>query len=274
MLSRVSWPSFRADLVIECLKKAVEEKRVRRVCVQALNYDGAIAHVQGLARAIHQAVKVPVSVSCQPANEEELRHLAEAGVERIGIPLDAATKKVFDRVKGHLAGGPYDWTRQLSLLRDAVTVFGKGKVSTHFIVGLGETEEEMVKAVQRCTDMGVLPALFAFTPIRGTALEGSAQPSIGGFRRIQLARHLIVHEISQARRMRFDPEGRLVDWGVAKTTLVDIVRTGTPFLTSGCPDCNRPYYNEKPSGPIYSFPRPLTDRDVSMVEAELTATEA
>jgi biotin synthase len=25
-------------------------------------------------------------------------------------------------------------------------------------------------------------------------------------------------------------------------------------MTSGCPNCNRPYYNETPSGPILNYP--------------------
>ncbi len=272
MLSRVSWPSFRTEFVVEGLKKAVEEKRVKRVCVQALNYAEVFTHIQSLVKAIRQDTKAPISVSCQPINDENIRQLAEAGVERIGIPLDAATEEVFDKVKGLLAGGPYDWTRQLDLLGRAVEVFGKGKVSTHFIVGLGETEEEMANAIQRCLDTEVLPALFAFTPIPGTALENAGQPSMGRYRRMQLARHLIVRGISRAERMRFDQEGRLVDCSVAKSTLVDILRTGEPFLTSGCPDCNRPYYNEKPGGLIYNFPRPLTEGELSMVETELAAT--
>ena len=30
------------------------------------------------------------------------------------------------------------------------------------------------------------------------------------------------------------------------------------FETSGCPGCNRPYYNERPGGMLYNYPRPLT----------------
>jgi len=40
-------------------------------------------------------------------------------------------------------------------------------------------------------------------------------------------------------------------------------------LTSGCPNCNRPYYNEKPSGPIYNYPRPLKKEEIAKVMLEL-----
>jgi len=35
-------------------------------------------------------------------------------------------------------------------------------------------------------------------------------------------------------------------------------RRGEAFQTSGCPGCNRPYYNERPGGFIYNYPRPLS----------------
>jgi biotin synthase len=36
-------------------------------------------------------------------------------------------------------------------------------------------------------------------------------------------------------------------------------------MTSGCPDCDRPYYNEEPKGPLYNFPRRLRDDELSEI---------
>ena len=33
------------------------------------------------------------------------------------------------------------------------------------------------------------------------------------------------------------------------------------FETPGCDGCNRPFYNETASGPIYNYPRKLTDEE-------------
>ncbi|MEM4243701.1 MAG: radical SAM protein, partial [Candidatus Bathyarchaeia archaeon] len=43
-----------------------------------------------------------------------------------------------------------------------------------------------------------------------------------------------------------------------------------PFLTSGCPACNRPFYNEKPSGPIYNYPRAVRSEEIKMIKRELS----
>jgi len=198
-----------------------------------------------------------------------MRQLAEAGVERIGIPLDAASEELFSKVKGRHVGGPYVWAEQFELLSEAVEIFGKDKVSTHLIVGLGETEKEMVETIQKSVDMGVLPALFAFTPISGTVLENNPQPPVPAYRRVQLARHLIFHGITRCEDMGFDGKGCINGFGVDKEVLAEIIQTGNPFLTSGCPNCNRPYYNEKPSGPIYNYPRLLTKKEATQILQEL-----
>ena len=269
MLSRVSWPVFPTRDVLDGIENAVRDGQIRRVCLQALNYSEVFRHLLAFVKAIYSRVEVSVSISCQPLNRENMRQLAEVGVERIGIPLDAATEEIFNKVKGHFAGGPYVWAEQFRLLSEAVEIFGKGKVSTHLIVGLGETERQMVETIQKSVDMGFLPALFAFTPIPGTALKNNAQPPIPAYRRVQLARHLIFHGIARYEDVRFDGKDCISDFGVDEEVLIRIVQMGEPFLTSGCPNCNRPYYNEKPSGPIYNYPRPLTKKETGQMLQEL-----
>jgi len=269
LLSRISWSVFPTESVLKRIGSAVNDDRIRRVCIQALNYSDVFAHLVALVKAIKQRAEVPVSISCQPLNSENIQRLAEASVDRIGIALDAATEKLFDEVKGSVAGGPYQWKSQLRQLQEAIEVFGKGNVSTHLIIGLGETEKEAISIIQKCVDMHVLPALFAFTPIRGTALENKLQPQIESYRRVQLARYLLVNDATRYENMRFDVHGRIVDFSVKKKTLKRVVEIGQPFLTSGCPDCNRPFYNEKPSGPLYNYPRSIRPEETATIMQQL-----
>ncbi|GAI22018.1 unnamed protein product, partial [marine sediment metagenome] len=120
-----------------------------------------------------------------------MKKWVDAGVNRISIALDAATQQIFDNVKGQNIGGPYLWERQRKALKEAVNVFGEGAVSTHLIVGLGETERELCQTIQWCVDSGIYPGLFAFTPISGTALENNPQPTLNHYRRIQVAHYLL-----------------------------------------------------------------------------------
>jgi len=266
MLSRLVWPSFPTAQVVDGIETAIKQNMVKRVCIQTLNYPTVFDEVLSVISNIRSTCAVPISISCQPVNSDTMKKLAEAGVERIGIPLDAATEEIFDKIKGKQAGGPYVWQKQLTVLEDAVKVFGKNRVSTHLIVGLGETEEDLAKVFQLCVDIGVYPALFAFTPVLGTALEHSLPPSISLYRRVQLARYLIALSKVRWENLCFDHNGRIVDFGVSRKTLKEIITSGTPFLTSGCPNCNRPYYNEKPSGPIFNFPQMPTIEEIGEIE--------
>jgi biotin synthase len=266
MLSRVTWPSFPTVHVVDGIGDAVEKGKIKRVCIQALNYPAVFNDVLGVVSSINSRCAVPVSLSCQPVNTKTMKKLKTAGVERIGIPLDAANEEIFDKVKGKHINGPYDWNKQLQILEKAVKIFGKRNVTTHLIVGLGETEEEMIRMIQRCIDMGVYPGLFAFTPISGTTLESSAPPPLNQYRRIQLARHLIIQERTRPESMHFDSNGRIVDFGVSNYMLHQAIMAGLPFITSGCPNCNRPYYNDKPSGPLYNYPFMPAKTDLEEIE--------
>jgi biotin synthase len=257
---------FSTGSVLRQIGGAVHSGKIRRVCIQALNYPKVFDDLCTFVEALKQQTDVPISVSCQPLNIGNMKRLADAGVDRIGIAVDAATEKIFDAIKGSAAGGPYRWFAQFRLLRKAAEFFGKGNVSTHLIIGLGETEKEAVSLVQECTDLEVLLALFAFTPIGGTALAATPQPSMEKYRRIQVARYLITNGIASADKMKFDAEGKIVDFGVSQKTLLRVVETGTPFLTSGCQDCNRPFYNEKPSGPLFNYPRKLMEDEISVIK--------
>lgn len=269
LLSRISWPPFPTGTVITRIRNSVEARKIRRVCIQAINYPEVFGEVCAFVETFKTETDLPISVSCQPQNVQNMWSLVKAGVDRIGIAVDAATERLFDKVKGKAAGGPYSWQNELLLLRTAIGVFGEGKVSTHLIVGLGETEKEACALIQQCVDMGVLPALFTFTPIRGTALGSHAKPTVAVYRRIQVARHLLVHGMSRMEDMNFGPNDEIVDFGIDKDPLVQLVNSGKPFLTSGCMDCNRPFYNESPGGPIYNYPRNLTAQEIAACKKQL-----
>jgi len=269
LLSRVSWPAFPTSSVLTALGNGFKQGKIRRVCIQALNYPDVFAHLEALVRKIKRESAVPVSVSCQPLFRANIELLAKAGVDRIGIAVDAATEMLFNKVKGMGAGGSYSLDGQFGMLTESLAVFGRGNVSTHVIVGLGETEKEVAQMIQRCVDMTVLPALFAFTPIRGTALEKNLPPALESYRRVQLARYLIVGGIVRIEGMRFDDEGKISSFGLAKEALEEAVKSGEPFRTSGCRDCNRPFYNEKAGGPVYNYPGKLSPEEIGEIAKQL-----
>jgi biotin synthase-related radical SAM superfamily protein len=264
-LSRVVWPTCELERVLAALRESHPE--FKRICLQAVNYPSVVDDICELVGRIKGVCDLPISVSCNPLSERDVERLAAAGAERVCIALDAATESVFNRVKGVEAKTQYTWQGCLRALDEARAILGT-RVSTHLIVGLGESEQEMVRAIQFLHDKGVTIGLFAFTPIAGTPLADYSQPDLASYRRIQLARHLIVNGIIRSELVRFNGD-RIVNFGVIGNVLRETIDSGEPFTTSGCPSCNRPFYNETPRGPIYNYPWKPTPEEITKIRGEL-----
>jgi biotin synthase len=169
--------------------------------------------------------------------------------------LDAASQRIYRMSKTG------SWDRQLRLLRRSAAAF-PGHIGTHLIVGLGESEAEMVATLQQMVDWQVTVGLFSFTPIDGTAMGRHPPPDLSTYRRVQVARHLLVSRQCRVDSMRFRANGEIADFGVELAVLRDLLSEGVAFRTAGCTGCNRPYYNEHPGRTMYNYPRPLTQEEV------------
>jgi biotin synthase-related radical SAM superfamily protein len=258
-LSRVTWPLWAEDEAVSAVDEAYAGGSIQRCCVQVTVGPGNLDRVKAIATRLGRRVPLSASVVASVTQVEEL---LEASVERVGLSLDAVTDETFRRCKGG------DLRSTLDVIEEAARRF-PDRVSTHLMVGLGETEEEMVRMIGHLHDLGVTPALFAFTPIAGTAMEEQHPPPVSSYRRVQIARHLLVNDVVAVEEFSFSRDGRVAALGVRRHELDELLLDGEAFRTSGCSGCNRPYYNEPPRGPFYNYPRPLTTD-----EARRALTEA
>ncbi|MBN2251681.1 MAG: radical SAM protein, partial [Candidatus Altiarchaeota archaeon] len=253
--------------VFERLARAYEKNLLKRACIQTMNYPGMLPDLLYLIGELKKRSEIPVSVSVYPLPPERFRELKESGADNIVIPLDAMTPGIFEEIKGKKAGCPYRWETHMKALEDAVGIFGKGNTGTHLIIGLGETEEQTANLLQELTDLGVYPALFAYTPVPKTRLKKDP-PRIGHYRRIQLLAHLITRNMSSFDIMRFR-DGIVADYGIDADSIKSVISSGEPFRTKGCEGCDRPYSTEQPGGLMYNYPRELTPAEIERAIAEL-----
>ena len=223
-LSRVRWPRFQLDDVAARLPAGA-----KRVCLQTRYYPEVMDDILSAVESLDSTV--PVSVSMNPVDRAHFAQLHAAGVDRVGIGLDCCTQKLFQELKHSVPA----WEQYLQGLRDARDVFGTA--TAHLIIGLGETDREAIDMMQWLTRHDIHIALFAHHP-----LHGGASPPVERYRYLQLVRYLL-------------EQGRYED-GVGANVSRDGVATAAQ--TSGCPGCNRPFYNERVRGPLYNYPRPLS----------------
>jgi biotin synthase len=247
-LSRVSWPSWDQDEILEAVELAYAEGSIQRCCLQVTVSPGALDAAREIAARLGRRVLVSVSAV---ANPDQVKQLLDTGVDRVGLSLDAANREVYRRVKGG------DLYAALAIIERAAAR-SPGRITTHLMVGLGETEEELVRLMALLLSWEVLPSLFAFTPIPGTAMEDESPPLLSSYRRVQAARSFLAQGVCSVEDLSFSEQGRIVCFGLPRSELEEALADGRAFQTSGCPGCNRPYYNEPPRGPLYNYPRPLS----------------
>ncbi|MCX8186943.1 MAG: radical SAM protein [Sulfolobales archaeon] len=273
-LIRVEWPLRELGDVIERLNGFIRSGcslRPYRVCVASITNPRAVEAEVEVIRRVFRGVGIPTSALITPTlfREEDMRDLREAGAERLGIAIDCASERVFEALRGRGAGGTHLWGRYLQGIEEGVEVMGRGRVGIHLIVGLGETEEEAVKLIQLAHDLGAETHLFSFYPEDGSYLSGWVRPPVGQYRRVQMARYLINTGLSRYEWMKFNGVGQVTHYGVSEGVLEEVVESGLPFITSGCPGCNRPYANERPTERPRNYPYIPRGREIQRIRREL-----
>jgi biotin synthase len=199
-------------------------------------------------------------------DEERLTAFKAVGIEIIGVGLDAASEAVFYRTRGRGARGPHSWVQHWEIVRIARRLFGPWKVNCHVIVGLGETDQELVDLFYATQAERIEAYLFSFNPEPGTAMADVPRAPIHRLRRIQLVKHLIEENGLSPEAVKFGDDGGIVRLDAPRETVEAMIESGTPFMTDGCPDkhgklaCNRPFGSYRPGEEFRDYPFiPLAD---------------
>ena len=272
---RVPWPAYRTTEIVQRI--ADRQRRVKRICISQITNKRAINDSVVLCRKLRSSFDIPVSMLISPTivNRGDLIEFKSAGADKIGVAIDLATPALFDRYRGSGVKGPHRWDTYMNCLADAIEIFGTRNAGSHFVTGMGETEEQMVAAIQKIQDMGGWTHLFSFFPEKDSQMVHHPMPALDHYRRIQLARYLIDEDLSHAGRFRYDEDHKIVDFGVAAETLDAVIATGEPFRTSGCQGydgqvaCNRPFANSRPGPEMRNYPFSPTQSDIELIRGQL-----
>lgn len=270
---RVKWPCYSLDEILTRMRN--NDHPFKRICVSMITHNRATKDTVAIVRRLGDNTDLPVSGLLAPTvmkGKEDLQVLKEAGVERVGIAIDAAGEDLFIRHRGAGVGGPHRWSRFWDSVADAVEIYGQYMVGIHLIVGLGESEESMVRAIYRAYRMGALTHLFSFFPEVGSLMQDKPQPPLDMYRRVQIARYLINQGLIDINDITFSARGQILDYGM---DITPIILEGTAFMTSGCPGadgqvaCNRPFGNERASEPMRNYPFPPSDSDIDIIRKQI-----
>lgn len=279
---RVTWPLYDTDQLVQKIADQEARGEVGRVCVSQVHDRRANADLLDIVARVRQAApQVPIAalVSAELLDEAQLLELKAAGVDIVGIGLDGASEAVFDRTRGKGVRGPHTWAGHWRMARLARRIFGPMNVNLHVIVGIGETDRDLVELFYQLRGEQIAAYLFSFNPEPGTALQDAPRAPLHRYRRIQLVKYLIEqHDLPRA-AIAFDEPGAIARLDAPDELVQAAIDGGLTFMTNGCPDrhgvmtCNRPYGSYRPGEPFRDYPfRPNAD-DIDVIRRELRLEE-
>src|SRR5512138_3445466 len=95
------------------------------------------------------------------------------------------------------------------------------KVNCHIIVGLGETDRELVDLFYQLKEEQIAGYLFSFNPEPETAMQNAPRAPLHRLRRPALG---------------FDSHGGIELLDAPREIAAVALEDGLPFMTNGCPD--------------------------------------
>ncbi|HPH35754.1 MAG TPA: radical SAM protein [Methanoregulaceae archaeon] len=164
--------------ILAIVERAAQNGKLKVIALTsgiATSPDDEIDRVADIVRSL-APYKVPIGVAVHPAKDSS-RKLKEAGVSEVKYSVETMDPEIFDRICRGRKGHNLEFI--LESLREAVEVFGRNRVSTNIIIGLGETDECVRKGVEYLARMGVIAVLrpISISPLRKEALAHAVRPS-------------------------------------------------------------------------------------------------
>jgi len=278
---RVDWPAVPLDMTIDIVAKDGEQTPFHRMCISMITHPRSDEDTVTVLKKWTDRIDpktLPVSILSNPTTmtRADVARLHQLGADIFTVALDAATPEIFDRTRGKGVQSPHSWQKYWQILMDAREIFGPQKFGAHIIVGMGETEHDVLSLVQKLVDLGGHSHLFCFFPEKGSLMDHLPATPRDQWRRVQLARYLIDYCGVRFENMQFDESGRVVDYGISESELQAVVGEGVAFRTSGCPGkfrddvsaCDRPYGDSPPSN-IASYPFQPNKTDLRKIRRQL-----
>jgi len=162
------------DRIVEMIIEADRKGGMKAVAFTSAVVDSiakTIDRMVYVVRKVREALPdIPVGVEPYVESNDDIDRLKEAGATEIKINIESFDSRII-----HIACPKLELPKQLEFLRYAVQVFGRGKVTSNIIIGLGETDRNVLEGVATLASMGVVPTIRALkmNPTNRPVLESA-----------------------------------------------------------------------------------------------------
>lgn len=173
------------DTILQMVEEALQTGKLRAISLTsgvAQSPEDEVKKAVEIVKALRDRYDLPIGVSVYPTKTSS-EDLFAAGATEIKYNVETMDTEIFARVCPGLS-----LAFVLESLEKTVKIFGRNRVASNFIIGLGETDECVITGVDKLTKMGVIPILRPISPHPLRANEVHIQrPSAE--RLLKLSRH-------------------------------------------------------------------------------------
>lgn len=153
-------------------KECTVDRWIELILAHAKNSNlDAVAITSGVAESPHKTVldmvqiikavrsklpEMPIGVEPYINSNEDVDLLYDAGATELKINLETPKREIFDKI---CPGMDYEGVSKV--LRYAVSIFGRNQVCSNLIVGLNESDDDIVRVVEELAKDGIVATLRA-----------------------------------------------------------------------------------------------------------------
>ena len=170
-----------------------------------LRADEVALEMAQVVRALRKKVgpDLPIGVSPKQPSREVLLALRDAGANEVRLNLET-----YDPALARLLMPNKNPKITLRSIKEASKIFGRGKVSSNIILGIGETDEDVIMAIRELAELGAIATFYPYdlVPERDEELKRltdgrSGRPTAERLYRLALVHKQILDEFG------LDPNG-------------------------------------------------------------------
>lgn len=159
-LDHTSTKNLDDEKVVALVMEASKDRTLRSVAITSgvpESPSETVRRMAGIIRRIRELLPdVPIGVEPYATRPDDIDLLKEAGADEIKLNIESFDRDIFEKVCPRR-----DYDHILHAINHATEVFGRNKVCSNIIYGMGETDENVLEGVRVLANMGAVATLRA-----------------------------------------------------------------------------------------------------------------
>jgi len=184
---RIDNPHYSLERIYARIK-AINIDQVKSIGItsaypQSLSARDIVDEIIFLIEKLKQLVgtSIPIGVSVKSPSKDDLLRLKECGVREVRLNVEIFNDELSKRLMPHKYNQDI-----LQSIASACEIFGKNFVSSNMLVGVGESDEDLINGVEALAALGAVATLYPYDIVEGS-FEQFARPSAGRLYNLSIA---------------------------------------------------------------------------------------